>query len=459
METRANYIVVGLVTMAVLLASFGFIYWVARFGDKTDLVPLEIRIPGSVTGLTVGSEVKFNGINVGAVRGLEIDPVDPKVIIAFTEVKSNTPLTTGAEATLGFVGLTGQAYIELKAGNPKATNILSAAAQAGETARISADPGAVNNLIDRAQEIATAANRVVASLDQFMIDNQGALNDTVQNAAKFSKALGDNSGEIDDFLKSAGELSKTLQSVSGRLETTLVTAEDLLKSLDRKKLDAILTNVEKVSQDAATSSGEFKAIVESVKKSAENVSALSERAKTSLEQADKLIAAADPAKVKSVIDNLDETVKSAKTAASDIGKVTEKIGNRAAEIDQIVANTQELTARLNQTSVRVDGVLEKVSSFLGNTEGQGPGLVEEARKTLLAFQQVASNLNANITRIAGNLDKFSGRGLDGVGALVQDTRRSVSRIEQAITELEKNPNRLIFGGGGSVPKYDARPRR
>ena len=67
METRANYILVGLVTMAVLLASFGFVYWIARFGDKTDIVPLEIRIPGSVTGLTVGSQVLFNGIKVGDV--------------------------------------------------------------------------------------------------------------------------------------------------------------------------------------------------------------------------------------------------------------------------------------------------------------------------------------------------------------------------------------------------------
>ena len=459
METRANYIIVGLVTVAVLLASFGFVFWIARFGDKTDLVPLEIRIPGSVTGLTVGSEVKFNGINVGAVRNLGIDPNDPKVVIAIAEVKSNTPVTAATTASLGFVGLTGQAYIELKGGDAKAPNILAVAQETGEPARIAADPGAVNNLIDQAQEIATTANRVLAGLDQFVIDNQGALTDTVQNAAKFSKALGDNSGEIDDFLKSAGELSTTLKSVSGRLETTLATAEDLLKSLDKKKVDAILTNAEKVSGDIANSTGDLKSIVDSVKKSAENISALSEKAKTSLEQADKLISAADPQKVKSVLENLDAATKTAKVAADDISKVTSKIGSRAEDIDAIVANAKELSGRLNQTVVRVDGVLEKVSAFLGNTEGQGPGLVEEARKTLLAFQSVANNLNTNITKISGNLDKFSGRGLDGVGALVQDTRRSVTRIEQAISEIEKNPQRLIFGGKGSVPQYDGRTRR
>lgn len=143
----------------------------------------------------------------------------------------------------------------------------------------------------------------------------------------------------------------------------------------------------------------------------------------------------------------------------DIAKVTTKVGNRAQDVDQIVTNTRDLTAKLNQTAVRVDGVLEKVSAFLGSTEGQGPGLVAEARSTLIAFRKVADTLNARLGEITDGLAKFSGRGLNNVDALVQDTRRSVSRIEQSISELEKNPNRLIFGGQGSVPRTDGRNRR
>jgi len=44
-------------------------------------------------------------------------------------------------------------------------------------------------------------------------------------------------------------------------------------------------------------------------------------------------------------------------------------------------------------------------------------------------------------------------------ALIGESRRSVNRIEQAISELEKNPQRLLFGGSGSVPEYDGRKRR
>jgi phospholipid/cholesterol/gamma-HCH transport system substrate-binding protein len=445
--------------MAVLLASFGFVYWIARFGNSQDSVSLEIRIPGSVTGLSVGSQVLFNGIKVGDVKALTIDTADPNAVIAITEVNVQTPVTEKTQATLGFQGLTGQAYIELKGGDPNGLNILEEAIKTGEQAHIEADPGAVNNLINQAQAIATKANTVLSGLETFVNDNQKPLTETIANANKFSKALGDNSDQIDEFLSSAGALSKTLSGVSGRLDSTLASAEELLKSVDKTKVDRILANTDKATANIAASTDDLKSIVDGINSSVKNIGELTSKAKTSLEKVDVLLSAADPNQVKTAIANIEEASKTAKVALADVAKATSKIGDRAEDIDQIVANTKELTGRLNQTAVRVDGVLEKVSAFLGNTEGQGPGLVEEARATLVAFRKVADTLNAKLGPIAANLEKFSGRGLGNVDALVQDTRRSIGRIEQAISDLEKDPQRLIFGGQGTVPRYNDRKRR
>jgi phospholipid/cholesterol/gamma-HCH transport system substrate-binding protein len=459
METRANYIIVGVVTLAVLLASFGFVYWIARFGDTSNSVQLEVRIPGSVTGLSVGSQVLFNGIKVGDVRRLIIDAQNPKGIVAITEVNIDTPVTSSTKATLGFQGLTGQAYIELKGGDPGGENILVKAAETGDLAVIEADPGAVNNLIDRAQNIATSAESVLAGLQGFVNDNRQPLTQTVNNAAKFSEALANNSDELDSFLANVGALSKTLQGVSVRLESTLTAAEDLLKSVDRQKVDRILANAEKVSDDLAASSGDVRKVAQSAEVAVRNVSDLAVKATKTLEGIDKTLAAADAEKIKSALANIEEASRTAKTAMEDVAKVTTKVGNRAEEVDQIVVNARDLTAKLNQTVVRVDGVLEKISAFLGSTEGQGPGLVAEAKSTLAAFRKVADTLNAQLGNITDGLAKFTGRGLNNIDALVQDTRRSVSRIEQSISEIEKNPNRLIFGGQGSVPRSDGRNRR
>ncbi len=459
METRANYIVVGIVTLAVLLASFGFVFWIAKFGDGSNRAKLEIRIPGSVTGLSVGSQVLFNGIKVGVVKRLAIDAQNPKGVIADTEVDSDTPITFKTEATLGFQGLTGQAYIELKGGDPNAINLLKAAEITGETPHIDADPGAVNNLINQAQDIAKKADQVLNGLDGFVKDNRQPLTETFANAQKFSDALAKNADGIDEFLSSVGTLSKTLTSVSGRLESTLTTAEELLKTVDKAKVDHILANADKVSTDLAASSGDIKKLTESIGKTVQSINVFSEKASKSLDGLDKILNATDATKVASAISNIEETAKSAKLAMEDISKTTTKIGARAEDIDQIVANTKDFTDKLSHTRELFDDVLVKVSAFLGSTDGQGAGLVAEAKSTLIAFRQVADTLNAKLGPITDGLAKFSGRGLSNVDSLVQNTQRSVSRIEEAISELQKNPQRLIFGGTGSVPVYNGRNRR
>ena len=82
METKANYVLVGIFTLVVCIFAFGFVYWIARYGDRSETATLEIRIVGSVTGLAEGSQVLFNGIKVGSVRRLFIDANNPDAVIA-----------------------------------------------------------------------------------------------------------------------------------------------------------------------------------------------------------------------------------------------------------------------------------------------------------------------------------------------------------------------------------------
>jgi phospholipid/cholesterol/gamma-HCH transport system substrate-binding protein len=555
LETKANYVLVGIFTMAVLLASFGFVYWIARGTNGAETATLEIRIPGSVTGLTVGSLVLFNGIKYGDVRKLAIDPANPSTVVVTAEVDKSAPITPQTKATLGFQGLTGQAYIELQGGDPNGENILEAALAAGGTAKIDAGPGAVNNLIDKAQQISVRAENILSKLDEFISLNQAPLTQTVANAQKFSDSLAKNSENIDKFLVTVGELSKTLGAVSGKLDSTLTAAEDLLKSVDRAKVDKVLANAQKVSDDLAKSSGRVDSLVSGVESSVKNFGAFTESAsktisgveklvssadaakvaaaienieaasktartalddfakisakvggrgedidkiignaakisedfarssgqidtlvaslqdsmkniggftgtaKTTLENVDKLVAAASPDKVRSTLDNIESASKSARTALDGIGKVSDKIGGRSDDIDQIISNVKDLSGRLNQTGVRLDGVLAKVDGFLGAGGVDGKGLGEEARATLAAFRKVADTLNSRLGEITDGLARFSGRGLKDVESAVQDSRRSIARIESAISGLERNPSRLIFGGTDSVPRTDGRNRR
>ena len=340
--------------MAVLLASFGFVYWIARGTNSAEAASLEIRIPGSVTGLTVGSLVLFNGIKIGDVRGLRIDPDNPSAVLVTAEVDQTAPITPQTKAALGFQGLTGQAYIELQGGDANGENILQAALAAGGTAKIDAGPGAVNNLIDKAQQISVRAENILSKLDEFISLNQAPLTQTVSNAQKFSDALAKNSENIDKFLVTVGELSKTLGAVSGKLDSTLTAAEDLLKSVDRSKVDKVLSNAEKVSDDLAKSSGRIEALVTSVEGGVKSFGTFTESASKTITGVEKLIASADAGKVASAIDNIEAASKTARTALEDISRISAKVGGRGEDIDKIIGNAAKLSADLAKSSGQIE---------------------------------------------------------------------------------------------------------
>ncbi|MEL6921081.1 MAG: MlaD family protein, partial [Pseudomonadota bacterium] len=117
METKANYVAVGAFSLIVLAAAVAFIYWLYTVDTGAESAQLDIRIEGSVTGLTNGSPVKFNGIDVGAIRRIDFDPENPRQVIARAIVRSDLPISSETSAVLAFTGLTGIAHIELRGGN------------------------------------------------------------------------------------------------------------------------------------------------------------------------------------------------------------------------------------------------------------------------------------------------------------------------------------------------------
>ena len=77
METKANTALIGAFTLIVLALGFVFVYWLARgAGEDTD-AHLTVIFEDPVTGLSVGSQVVFNGIKIGDVKTLDLDPAKP----------------------------------------------------------------------------------------------------------------------------------------------------------------------------------------------------------------------------------------------------------------------------------------------------------------------------------------------------------------------------------------------
>ena len=456
METKANYAIVGFFTVLVMAAAFGFVYWMSQYGRGGEMAQLAIRIPGSANGLSIGSPVRFNGIPVGSVRSLAIDADDPRFSVAMTEVSTSAPVKQSTTAVLEVQGLTGAAYIELGGGNADDPNILREAFDNEAAAVLEAEQSSVTNILSTADKILKRADQAITDIQGFVAEARGPLTNTIQNAEKFSGSLARNGENIDEFLQSVGGLSDTFRNLSGRLDSALASIDSLVKAVDPKKVEHFVSNVDKISTDIASASGDIKSTVEGFRQTAATFDAFGKEASATLDKVGGLIAAVDPQKVGGAIDNISVATADARKAIASVSGVANRIGAREEDIDQIITDVQQMTNKLNAASTRVDGVLAKLDGFLG--EGDSESLFAEAKATLQSIKQAADTLNGRIGPIADNLQRFSGSGLRDVEALVTDTRRTIQNLDTAISGFERNPQRLLFGGE-TVKQYDGRTRR
>ena len=70
----------------------------------------------SVAGLNLNAPVKFNGVDVGKVRAIELDHANPNRVNLLFAIERGTPVREDTIAVLKTQGLTGIAYVELSGG-------------------------------------------------------------------------------------------------------------------------------------------------------------------------------------------------------------------------------------------------------------------------------------------------------------------------------------------------------
>lgn len=190
METRAPYAIIGLFVLAAIGAVFGFVYWLHNIGGLAERAYYQVRFENSVSGMLVGASVLFNGIRVGEVTDLRLDPENPSRITATIGVIANTPVRADTKAGIDFQGLTGVAVVTLNGGDPKAPALVGTRAEPPE---IVADPMAW-------QTMTQAARTMLQRLDGILSENAEAFKSTIGNINTFAEALARNSDKVDGII-------------------------------------------------------------------------------------------------------------------------------------------------------------------------------------------------------------------------------------------------------------------
>ena len=456
METRANYVLVGAFTLLTLLAAFAFVFWTARYGESTDRVPIVITIPGSAAGLSRGSEILFNGIRIGAVRNVALDPQNPQLAIVEGDIDPRTPIKASTKASLNIQGLTGQAYIELTGGSGSEPNLIGNVENDGPLI-IQAEPSFFTDIIASSRKLLVRAETILGTFDDTVQQLQEPVLKSAQNTQVFTQALADRSGEIDAFLASIGSLAKTAETLSTQIDPILSQTQNILAAIDPEMISNTLSNVELLTERVAAASAGLEDIVTTIDETTEEALSLMQNANGTVRQVKALTEEIAPEDMRAIIDNVASLTDNANKAAMDAQKLTSSLADKSGDIDGIVANASQMVERLNAASVRVDGILVKVDALLGS--GEAGALGGELNATLSSYRKLADSLNARIPEIADGLARFTGSGLRDVQRSVSSAEQSVERIERAITDLARNPQRIITGGDGEVRTFDGRQRR
>lgn len=438
MENRANFALVGLFTLAVIAGAFGFVYWFSRAGDAADRKPYRIVFVGSVSGLSKGSVVRFNGLRVGEVTAIEIMPSDPGKVMATVLVDRQTPIKTDTKARLEYQGLTGVASVQLTGGAGDAADLT--ATDPGGRPMLFADRSDYQDILETVQRLSGKIDSVLTRADTLLAQNEGSVTSTLRNVEAFSKALADNSSGVASFLANVGEMSQKVGSLSSRLERFTDQAEALVRAVDSAAINKAVNNFATFSEALGENKQNVTALLADSAQLAKSLNLSASKLDGALEEITRVARALDSNKLERTLDGAQ--------------KFADALGRNAGTVDDTIQEISRITDKVSQAANRLDNVMAGAEKFLGGgQDGQVSGLMNEIAEAAKSIKALAGNLDKRTAEITVGINRFTGPGMRDIEALAAESRKAVGDLSRAVRSLERNPSQLLFGGQSNIPEY------
>ena len=340
----------------------------------------------------------------------------------------------------------------VKAVDPRAvTRIIDRAAQMSETLASSSDHLA--SAIDEARATITDVRKVVAGVDPAQV-----------------------SGAVDDFARLSHQLalsSDKLDAIVSDSRGAMADARKLMAAVDPARVGQIVDNAARISGDLAQSSGAIAGLVEDAHGAMGGLKDLSGSATLALGDARRVLAALDPTRIAASLDDIarithdlgsrlgavDETIEHVRAASAHVEALSEEVARKRPQVAALIDDAASAMKQLEVASHRVDGILANVDGLVGSPDGkglfaEGRSFLTEATEAARAFKEMSQMFTAKGDELTASLNRFTTQGLREVQGFVADSRRTLGSIDRAVTEFDRNPQRLLFGPNrGSVPEY------
>jgi phospholipid/cholesterol/gamma-HCH transport system substrate-binding protein len=247
---------VGAFVLVLGSALIAIALWIASGGAWQKKVDLYQAVEDeSVGGLNLNAPVKYNGVEVGKVRSIKLDAVNPQRVHLVFAIERGTPIQIETVAVLKTQGLTGIAYVELAGGSPNGP--LLVATQAGELPLIRTKA----SLSARLENVLT---NVAAKLDSTSNNVNKLLSD--ENRAAFSSALADIAAVSRTVAARQATLDTTITNLGRTMDNSARLSAQLNAQIDPLvlRISRSAAAIEKMGNDTAAAGTQAGITVEAV---------------------------------------------------------------------------------------------------------------------------------------------------------------------------------------------------
>ena len=214
MDTKINFFKIGLFVIALVTSLLILIFWLGKFGfEKKKFDEYQIYFKESISGLKIGSSIKYKGFEVGNVNEIKLNPLNSEEIQLNIVIKKGTPIKEDNYAILGNLGITGLKYIELKGGSNDSKLL-----QKDENGFriISSKTSDLTTLVDSTTDLTNELTLVLAQMKKLLADENiktiseilGKTQNSMTNVEQFSLYLVNNEKKIDELIKNINILAK-----------------------------------------------------------------------------------------------------------------------------------------------------------------------------------------------------------------------------------------------------------
>ncbi|KRE04039.1 hypothetical protein ASE61_10610 [Bosea sp. Root670] len=356
MKSRAAHALIGLATLVVLAVLFGLGYWFSR--GQGDTIDVKVVFNGKVSGLGRGSSVLFNGLRIGEVKELEIEPSDPRQIYAILKISQSAPLRVDTIARLEGQGLAGIVAVQLRGGSPAAAPLIAGPGQALPT--IVAESS--ESIFEKVGSIAKGIDESLVGIDAAIQANAGPVNEKIKYLENLSATLDGSSPKVAEFMTSVSSVADFIAPLPDKLKTFSEGFIENLRSADTNRIASAIDDADRLAT-------KLSAAAPDIGKTARSVASMSE-------------------KLNRAADQVDGVLKGAQAFLTGAGR--ENGGSVFEDVAEAAKSLRTLADNLDRSSA---AVAAKIIQFTGSGLQKVETLTSDGSRALSGFDRTLRNVN------------------------------------------------------------------